>query len=762
MNPPPRIVSVWNKSLMLSRLPRYLPLVLLILLLVAPLPASAHGYLLRAIPEDGAVLERAPARLQYWFSEELESEFSTITVRDQTGNLVASGGVSAENSSLLTVRLPRGLPDGAYIADLRLAFASDGHVIAQSQVFFVGVAAGTVSSSGVRSQADPLEMAWRGLLLASTLTLFGVFTLYAGILLPAWGSSAHPAGLLPPRVMHRLSAVIGVAFGAAVVGSLLALLQQAMAFFNADIGQVLASGLWNVARVGTRFGDLWTARVLLLALTAGLFAASHAFRDEQPELVRPFWSAAVWPMTIVLGTFSVGSHAAGSLILPWVAVFNDWLHILAVGLWAGGLTALALVLPPALAPYEGDARRLALLAVLRRFSRWATAALLLVIASGVYSAALWIGKPSDISQTPFGGALLLKLILVAGLLLVGLVHHLALHPARYARWQAALRPLVTRVQAFVPSLRLEMLVAAMVILSVSQLSATPVPVPDFVRNSVPPPSATQTVGDLDILFTLTPGGPGVNTYDALITRAGQPVDGLGVKVQMVDPNRDRRSRWLTAEDSDSGLYVSAGAELDQAGAWWSLVDVTLPDGTQQRAAFRWDISEAASVIQAHPPGVVHLLALLGVLAALGWVLYPSARRGYDRLDLNPATVTVGLAAVAGTVFFTLVGFVFILNAQAQYEDSINPPPTVVNTVLPDADSIMRGMALYTQACAGWEGSALRDLIERLPRTRDDQLLAATRDGWMGLPACLPIPDELARWNLVNAIRTFEAAAPPAG
>ena len=34
-------------------------------LLLTLYPVSAHGYLLRSIPEDRAVLERAPARLQY-------------------------------------------------------------------------------------------------------------------------------------------------------------------------------------------------------------------------------------------------------------------------------------------------------------------------------------------------------------------------------------------------------------------------------------------------------------------------------------------------------------------------------------------------------------------------------------------------------------------------------------------------------------------------------------------------------------------------
>src|SRR5690606_906072 len=129
-------------------------------------------------------------------------------------------------------------------------------------------------------------------------------------------------------------------------------------------------------------------------------------------------------------TFSAGSHAAGSTLWPWVAVIADWLHTLAVGLWAGALGALALVLPPALAPLEGEARRLALLAALRRFSRLAVACLAIVVTTGVYSALNWRYTPGDLTTTTYGGALIVKLIFVAGLLLVALGHHVAVRPER--------------------------------------------------------------------------------------------------------------------------------------------------------------------------------------------------------------------------------------------------------------------------------------------------------------------------------------------
>ncbi len=736
-----------------QRSPRFIALTFLVAftLLLSLSPVSAHGYLLRSIPEDRAVLERVPARLQYWFSEGLEPRFTSLTLRDQKGNTVATGEVSPENNSLLAARLPRNLPDGAYIVDMRIAFASDGHVIAQSLVFFVGKEVSGVNGQAALNQANPLEVIWRTLTLSSTMLLFGLCLLYSTILVPTWGSKAYRAGLLPPRIMQALNRVMFIALVVAFAGNLLAILQQTMTFFDADVGQVISQNLWMVVRVGTRFGDLWSARMLLLVLVSVLFGLSLYLRTDQPETVRPFWTANAWAMLIAVGTFSAGSHAAGSIIWPWVATLNDWLHAIGVGLWVGGLAALALILPTALAPYQGDQRRQALLAVMKRFSRLATTCVVLVIATGIYSTATWIYTPGDVTSTPFGGALVLKLLLVAGLLLVALIHHMALQPERYTRWQA----ITQRVQNFVPSLQLESALALIVLASVGLLSATPVPIPYFIQEGVPPPTATQQIGDLTLTLTITPGGPGVNTYDTLVTRNGQPVGGLNIRLQMVNPQSDQRSAWEITENAENGLYITAGSEIDRSGQWWSLLDLTLPDGSIQRAAFDWNITNDASVQQAQPPRLQHVIALALVIAAIAWALYPSAVWVYHRLDLRPAMVTVALAAVVVVIIFTIIGVAIIQNTEAQYEATLNPPPQVINETIPDQSSLDRGKALYDSACPNWKTADQSRVIERLPRTRDDQLFLATGQSWQIYPACDAALTIAQRWDIVNFIRTFQ-------
>ncbi|MCS7072741.1 MAG: copper resistance protein CopC, partial [Anaerolinea sp.] len=328
---------------------------LLTLLLIGVDAVSAHGYIIRAIPEDQARLTRAPARAQYWFSEGLEPQFSRVTVYDQSNAVIAQGGVVPGDAARMEARLPNGLPDGAYIVELRVAFASDGHVQIARQVFYVGDAAALVGQ-GIGSDVVPLEIVWRALTLTSFTLLVGALTAYALVFVPAWGSPKHPAGLLPPRVMARLNLLIVVGLAGGLAGTLLALLQQTMAFFDADLITVLRDGLWEVVRTGTQFGGTWTLRLIVLLIIAALHGASLYFRRDEPGLVRAFWTANGWAAPLTFATMSIASHAAGSPTLPWVALFIDWFHGTAVGVWIGGIVALALVLPVALRPLEGEAR----------------------------------------------------------------------------------------------------------------------------------------------------------------------------------------------------------------------------------------------------------------------------------------------------------------------------------------------------------------------------------------------------------------------
>jgi copper transport protein len=713
-------------------------------------PANAHGYIVRSIPEDRATLERPPTRVQYWFSEALEPAFSEITLLNAEGNEVAVGGVDEEDNSLMVLRPPADLPDGAYVVSLRPAFASDGHVVAETRVFFVGTSVAGVTGSAASDAAVPLEIVWRGLLLTSTSLLLGVTSLYNLVLRPAWGSKRHTAGFLPPRVMTQLTIMTWIALIIALAGNTLALLQNTMVLFDQPLGAVLRTGTWNTTRVGSQFGGVWTARTLLLIVFGGLLTLATIWRRDKPRTIAPTWNALMWGAALITATFAVSSHAAGALVMPWVAVLMHWLHMTAVGVWTGGLAALVLILPVALRPYTREDARLALLAALRRFSRFAAVALALTVTTGIYNSLNWLYAPAELTQTTYGIALVYKVLLFVGLVGVAGIQHIAANPERYARLNALTDRIGSR-----PTLSLEMGFAAAVLIAAGAVSATPPPTPSFITNDTPPPRASQSIDDISVDMTISPGGLGVNTYDTRIRTAGDDtVEGATVFVQFVRPDEDRRGIWHVAEPIDDGLYVAAGDELDEVGRWLALVDVVGED-TSTRLAFEWDISDDASVIQSIPPRIQHWAALSAVMIALGWAVTPAYRTFMERMRFDALTGTVVIIAIAVTGVLTAVGFEYIARLQAQSAALMNPPPENVNPVLPDATSLQIGAASFSDLCT-WDTTdrAFAALVERLPRTRDEELLEAVTEGFRGLPPCSATGE--VNWHIVNYLRTLEA------
>ncbi len=747
-------------------------LIILLLTFILVLPTQAHGYIVRAIPEDRSTLQRPPTRLQYWFSEDLEPRFSELNLRDQSGEIIATGGVDENNRTLLSLQVPPELPDGAYIVELRPAFASDGHVVAESRVFFVGDEVGGVEGQAAADTAIPLEVVWRTLMTIANMLIFGTTVLYSTVLFPAWGNAKYKAGGLPPRVMTRLRNTLIGALALAIVANLIALLQQSMVFFNASAVQVIEQSLWQVVQIGSRFGDVWTFRMVLLIFTGVLIFVSEYYKEQFPQLTRGIWNGLAWMGALLIGVSMITSHAAGSLLLPWVAISVNWLHALAVAFWVGGIMALVLILPVALAPYDGDARRQALLAVMPRFSRITAIMVFVVIVTGIYNSLNWFVTPADVATT-YGTSLGLKLFMMALLLFVGALHHIALRPQIAVQLEKVISrvipmgirmrlidgfyALIKRAGAFGFTMRLEFVFVIITLGTVALLSATPIPDPEFLDVTVETPTATQTVGDYTITSAVIPGGTGVNTYDTVVTIDDMSVTNVTVFLQMVNPETAERSDWYVTEQVENGLYVSAGDDIDEIGTWWTLIDVIDAGGNITRAAFVWDISTDANILQLRDPQAIHAIVLFVLTGFLFSQAYPTLKRFYLKLNVTPLTGLIAVIVVVGTIAAMVGGGLFITDQQRIYEESLNPPPEILNTVLPDKASIERGETLYTEFCLVWQGESedFRALRNQLDDFRDDFLYNITVDGWRDLPPCEGDLTNDQRWDIINYVRTFE-------
>jgi hypothetical protein len=121
----------------------------------------------------------------------------------------------------------------------------------------------------------------------------------------------------------------------------------------------------------------------------------------------------------------------------------------------------------------------------------------------------------------------------------------------------------------------------------------------------------------------------------------------------------------------------------------------------------------------------------------------------------PVAVALG-ASVAG-VAVIIIGLGAAQSVSSQYQALTNPPPGVVNAVLPDTNSLLRGQALFESAC-GWDslGDDWIELTRRIDRIRDEALYEAIIHGWQSLPACGENFSEDQRWDIVNYVRSIAA------
>jgi methionine-rich copper-binding protein CopC len=100
-------------------------------------PALAHAALVKTEPPRRAVLAKAPAQVQLWFNEEIESAYASLVVLDTGKNPVTEVKPQLAPDDLKSIVLP--LPElvpGKYSVKFRV-LSLDGHVIQSSFDFTI-------------------------------------------------------------------------------------------------------------------------------------------------------------------------------------------------------------------------------------------------------------------------------------------------------------------------------------------------------------------------------------------------------------------------------------------------------------------------------------------------------------------------------------------------------------------------------------------------------------------------------------------------
>jgi putative copper export protein/mono/diheme cytochrome c family protein/peroxiredoxin len=187
------------------------------------------------------------------------------------------------------------------------------------------------------------------------------------------------------------------------------------AVFEGRLGAALdPQAVWR-AMLDTQLGFLWMARHgLLIVLTAFLFLGGDVGAGKSWMAARGEAFALAALALVLLGA---SGHLAANSGSTWPQAIA-MVHLLGAGVWAGGLPPLALLLYGAsrnAATTDPYATR-----TVRRFSRVARVALLILAGSGVASAWLLIGGIVGLLGTLHGWLLLAKLVVLVPVFLLAI------------------------------------------------------------------------------------------------------------------------------------------------------------------------------------------------------------------------------------------------------------------------------------------------------------------------------------------------------
>jgi len=253
----------------------------------------------------------------------------------------------------------------------------------------------------------------------------------------------------------------------AALGSGVLLLAVQAAHVAGRAGAALEPSAWIGVLLATQFGAVWLLRMGVILLLAALLLLRE--REESTA----DWAALRvegWLLAAgAAGALAWAGHAAAVEPGGGLALAGDLLHLVAAGVWLGALAPLAALLRAAATPAGADGRPHAVL-VVRRFSRLALAAMLTLIATGLWNTWMQVGDLPSLIGTRYGGLLLAKVGLLVPILALATVNRRRLIPALSGEAATVGRPAMTRLARFVS---FECLLALAIVAVVAALGVTP-------------------------------------------------------------------------------------------------------------------------------------------------------------------------------------------------------------------------------------------------------------------------------------------------
>jgi copper resistance protein D len=180
--------------------------------------------------------------------------------------------------------------------------------------------------------------------------------------------------------------------------------------------------------LATSFGRAWCWHLVFAILAIGVCLLPRVHWRMPVILVLSFL------LLVSLGW--VGHAVEGQGVTRLVHQTNQMVHLLAAGLWLGGLLPLAWLLARARSP-SGTAWISVARDVVPRFSQMGYAAVVLLAATGAVNTLLLVGSSQALVGTPYGRLLGLKIVLFLAMVTVALFNRFRLLPRLRREAQAS-------------------------------------------------------------------------------------------------------------------------------------------------------------------------------------------------------------------------------------------------------------------------------------------------------------------------------------
>jgi copper transport protein len=497
-------------------------------------PADAHAELQKSDPSNGQILQTAPDHIQLSFSEPPDVGLTTVGVVDANGTAVKAGAPQRppDANKDIVVGLPA-ISDGVYTVTWRTVSATDGHVTAGAFTFGVGVSQAQVTPEPQgESQTPP----------PSAMGIAGRWLLYVGLV-----------------VLLGAGATALLAFGTGTnARPWLLVTAWALAAFG-----VVAMTMAERSTVGVSLGTLLSSeaggKYVLLAASVGVVGVAVLAVSLSP---RRLWFAVLGVTAAgAMLARALGGHAAGSAL----EVTLQWLHLVGVGAWIGGLAWLFLGLLRRLEPAQ-----------VRRFSNLAAVGLGVVVVSGTLRSVNEMGGWGwwlHPFQDDYSTTLVVKVAIVAALIAFGALNRFR-NVARFE--DLGSRPLLRTVGA-------ELGLAVAVFASTALLTGFP-PQPNTEPAHAAKPlvvHGSDFATTTRVTLTITPGTVGPNTFVAHVTDydTGEPVVARAVSLTFDLPSQPQVSSTLDMRHTARGTWEAKGTALAQNGTWSVTVLVEDPQSS---------------------------------------------------------------------------------------------------------------------------------------------------------------------------------------